>query len=146
MPWAAQQGLAGGAAINVIIKSGTNHFHGVGCFYHTNSRLAARNHFQSSPQNPKDLLTQFGYAVGGPIVKNKLFFFTDFESTTRRNLSRDNRVSLPTTSLPPDSSGNVRFPTAAEGGATIYDPASHANPALRTPLRANPIPRGRIDL
>ncbi|MFL6331964.1 MAG: carboxypeptidase regulatory-like domain-containing protein, partial [Pyrinomonadaceae bacterium] len=142
----AEQGLAGGAAVNVIIKSGTNDFHGVGWVYHTNSRLAARNHFQTSPQNPKDLLTQFGYAVGGPIIKNKLFFFTDFERTTRRNLSRDNRVSIAPASLRPDASGAVHFPTAAEGGATIYDPASNANPALRTPFANNTIPAGRIDL
>ncbi|HJQ31096.1 MAG TPA: TonB-dependent receptor [Pyrinomonadaceae bacterium] len=142
----AEQGLAGGAAINVIIKSGANDFHGVGWVYHTNSRLAARNHFQTSPQNPKDLLTQFGYAVGGPIVKDKLFFFTDFERTTRRNLSRDNRVSIAPLSLRPDASGNVHFPTAAEGGATIYDPASNPDPRLRTPFPNNTIPAGRIDL
>ncbi len=142
----AEQGMAGGAAVNVILKSGTNDFHGVGWVYHTNSRFAARNHFQTTPQNPKDLLTQFGYAVGGPILKNKLFFFTDFERTTRRNLSRDNRVSLPTAQLRPDAQGNVRFPTAAEGGATIYDPASNANPALRTPFPNNTIPASRIDL
>ena len=142
----AEQGLAGGAAINVIIKSGTNDFHGVGWVYHTNSRFAARNHFQTTPQNPKDLLTQFGYAVGGPILKNKLFFFTDFERTTRRNLSRDNRVSIAPASLRPDASGNVRFPTPAEGGAIIYDPASNPNPALRTPFPNNTIPANRIDL
>ncbi len=142
----AEQGLAGGAAINVIIKSGTNDFHGVGWVYHTNHRLTARNHFQTTPQNPKDLLTQFGYAVGGPIIKNKLFFFTDFERTTRRNLSRDNRVSLAPASLRPDAQGNVRFPTAAEGGATIFDPLSNANPALRTPFPNNTIPANRIDL
>jgi hypothetical protein len=142
----AEQGLAGGAAVNVIIKSGANDFHGVGWFYHTNSRLAARNHFQTTPQNPKDLLSQFGYAIGGPIIKNKLFFFTDFERTTRRNLSRDNRVSIAPASLRPDAQGNVHFPTVAEGGATIYDPASNANPALRTPFLNNTIPANRIDL
>jgi hypothetical protein len=84
--------------------------------------------------------------VGGPILKNKLFFFTDFERTTRRNLSRDNRVSLPTAALRPDAQGNVRFPTPAEGGATIYDPASNADPRLRTPFPNNTIPAGRIDL
>ncbi|MFL6208568.1 MAG: TonB-dependent receptor domain-containing protein [Pyrinomonadaceae bacterium] len=156
----AEQGLAGGAAVNVILKTGTNEFHGVGWGYHTNSRFSARNHFQTSPQNPKDLLTQYGYAIGGPIYfphfgeggprvwsgKNKLFFFTDFERTTRRNLSRDNRVSLAPASLRPDASGNVHFPTAAEGGATIYDPASNPNPALRTPFPNNTVPANRIDL
>lgn len=142
----AEQGLAGGAAINVIVKSGTNSFHGTGWVYNTNSKLRARNFFQTTPQNPKDLLTQFGYAVGGPIVKNQLFFFTDLERTTRRNTSRTNLTSIAPPSLRPDGSGGVTFPTAANGGATIYDPASNPNPALRTPFPNNTIPANRIDI
>jgi Carboxypeptidase regulatory-like domain/TonB dependent receptor len=141
----AEQGLAGGAAINVIIKTGANEFHGAGWVYDTNSALRARNYFQTTPQNPKDILVQYGYAVGGPIIKNKLFFFTDFERTTRRNTSRTNLASVAPASLRPDGSG-VQFPTAAQGGATIYDPASNANPALRTPFPNNVIPLNRIDI
>ena len=141
----AEQGLAGGASINVISKSGTNDFHGAGWVYHTNSKLRARNFFQTTPQNPKDLLTQFGYAVGGPIIKNKLFFFTDLERTTRRNTSRTNLTSIAPPSLRPGATG-VRFPTAAEGGATIYDPASNPNPTLRTPFPNNTVPANRIDI
>src|SRR5262249_27877811 len=81
----AEQGLAGGAAVNVILKSGTNTFHGVGWVYDTNSATQARNVFQTTPQVPKNLLVQYGYAVSGPIIKNKLFFFTDLERTTQRN-------------------------------------------------------------
>jgi hypothetical protein len=141
----AEQGLAGGAAINVIIKTGTNDFHGAGWVYDTNSALRARNYFQTTPQNPKDILVQFGYAIGGPIIKDKLFFFTDFERTTRRNTSRTNLASVAPPSLRPGS-GGVTFPTAAQGGATIYDPASNANPALRTPFPNNTIPLNRIDI
>lgn len=142
----AEQGLAGGAAINVIMRSGTNAFHGSGWVYDTNSALKARNFFLTSPQIPKDILVQYGYAVGGPIIKNKLFFFTDLERTTERNTSRTNFATLAPPSLRPDSSGNVHFPTAAEGGATIYDPASNPNPALRTPFLNNTIPANRIDI
>jgi hypothetical protein len=142
----AEQGLAGGAAINLILKSGTNEIHGAGWVYDTNSALRARNYFQTTPQNPKDILVQFGYAVGGPIIKDKLFFFTDFERTTRRNTSRTNLASVAPPSLRPDSSGGVTFPTAAQGGATIYDPTSNANPALRTPFPGNRIPANRIDI
>jgi len=141
----AEQGLAGGAAINVITRSGTNDFHGAGWVYDTNSALRARNYFQTTPQNPKDILVQYGYAVGGPIIKNKLFFFTDFERTTRRNTSRTNLASVAPASLRPDGSG-VQFPTAAQGGATIYDPASNSNPALRTPFPNNTVPLNRIDI
>lgn len=139
----AEQGLAGGAAINVIIKSGTNEFHGAGWVYDTNSALRAANYFQTTPQNPKDILVQFGYAVGGPIIKNKLFFFTDLERTTRRNTSRTNTISIAPASLRPNGQGAVDF---SGTGVTIYDPASNVDPRLRTPFPGNIIPANRIDL
>src|SRR5207253_10395375 len=74
----AEQGSAGGAAINVSIKSGTNAFHGSGWWYNTNSALKARNFFFRGSELPKDVLNQGGAAVGGPIIKNKLFFFADW--------------------------------------------------------------------
>jgi Carboxypeptidase regulatory-like domain/TonB dependent receptor len=142
----AEQGLAGGAAVNVITKSGTNDFHGAGWVYDTNSATQARNYFQTTPQVPKNILVQWGYAVGGPILKNKLFFFSDLERTSQRNFARVQTFSIAPASLRPDAQGNVTFPTAANGGATIYDPASNANPALRTPFPNNTIPAGRIDI
>jgi Carboxypeptidase regulatory-like domain/TonB dependent receptor-like, beta-barrel len=142
----AEQGLAGGAAVNVITKSGTNEFHGAGWVYDTNSATQARNFFQTTPQVPKNILVQWGYAVGGPIIKNKLFFFSDLERTTQRNFARVATFSLAPASLRPDAQGNVVFPTAAQGGATIYDPASNPDPRLRTPFPNNKIPAGSIDL
>ncbi len=142
----AEQGLAGGAAINLAVKSGTNEFHGAGWVYDTNSATQARNYFQTTPQVPKNILVQYGYSVGGPILKNKLFFFTDFERTTQRNFARVQTYSLAPGTLRPDAQGNVTFPTVASGGATIYDPASNSNPAQRTPFANNVIPASRIDL
>ena len=85
--------LAGGAAINLTIRTGGNDFHGVGWGYDTNSRFLSRRFFQPTNQAkiPKNILAQFGYALSGPIIlprfgeggksiwsgKNKLFFFTD---------------------------------------------------------------------
>ena len=63
----AEQGPAGGAAINLTIKSGGNDFHGVGWGYDTNSATQARNFFQTTPQVPKSILAQYGYAISGPI-------------------------------------------------------------------------------
>lgn len=139
----AEQGLAGGAAVNVIIKSGTNAFHGVGWGYDTNSATQARNFFQTTPQVPKNILVQWGYAVGGPIIKNKLFFFTDLERTTQRNFARVATFSIAPVSLRPNAQGNVDF---SGTGVTIYDPASNPNPASRTPFANNVIPASRIDL
>lgn len=154
----AEQGLAGGAAINVSIKSGGNAFHGAAWGYDTNSRFRSRRYFQAvnQPVNPKDILAQFGYSFSGPIIlphfgeggpsiwsgKNKLFFFTDLERTTQRNAAGAT-ASVAPLNLRPDANGNVNFTGT---GITVYDPASHPNPALRTPFANNTIPANRIDL
>lgn len=154
----AEQGLAGGAAINVSIKSGGNDFHGTGWGYTTNSRFRSRRFFQATNQvnNPKDILAQFGYAFSGPIIlprfgeggpsiwsgKNKLFFFTDLERTTQRNAA-GTTASVAPASLRPDANGNVNFTGT---GITVYDPASNPNPALRTAFANNTIPASRIDI
>jgi len=145
----AEQGLAGGAAVNVITKSGTNAYHGVGWVYDTNSATQARSFFQTTPQVPKNILVQWGDAVGGPIIKNKLFFFTDLERTTQRQFARVQTFSIAPPSLRPvingNDVGNVVFPTADNGGATIYNPASSPDPSKRTPFKDNTIPGNLID-
>ena len=147
----AEQGLAGGAAVNVTIKTGGNDLHGVGWGYDTNSAFLSRRYFQPTNQTkiPKNILAQFGYALSGPIYlpkifngKNKLFFFTDLERTTQRNAAGAT-ASVAPASLRPDASGNVNFTGT---GITVYDPASNPNPALRTPFANNTIPGSRIDL
>ena len=81
----AEQGMAGGAAINVQIKSGSNQFHGSAHEFHTNSQLKARNYFYclysctGDPNQPaKNLLNQFGGTFGGPIKKKKKQKKSDF--------------------------------------------------------------------
>src|SRR3989440_1719593 len=154
----AEQGLAGGAAINVSIKTGGNDFHGVGWGYDTNSRFKSRTFFQAvnQPQVPKNILAQFGYAFSGPIIlprfgeggksiwngKNKLFFFTDLERTTQRN-SAGATASVASASLRPDANGNVNFTGT---GITVYDPLSNPDPRLRTPFPNNTIPGNRIEI
>jgi hypothetical protein len=147
----AEQGLAGGAAVNVTIKTGGNAFHGVGWGYDTNSRFQSRRYFQPINQTevPKNILAQFGYALSGPVYlpkifngKNKLFFFTDLERTTQRNAAGGAFTVAPA-SLRPDANGAVNFTGT---GITVYDPLSNPNPALRTPFANNTIPAGRIDI
>ena len=78
----AEQGNAGGAVVNVQIKSGTNQFHGDVHVLHTDNALTNLNYFQpSSLRKPLNVFNQFGGALGGPIKKGKLFFFGDWEST-----------------------------------------------------------------
>src|SRR6266545_787143 len=72
----AEQGLAGGAAINVQTKSGTNDLHGSAFEYNSLQRIKAKPFFLPVGQNkPKLVYNQFGGALGGPIKKNRLFYF-----------------------------------------------------------------------
>src|SRR5215813_1325182 len=81
----AEQGLAGGAAINVQTKSGTNMVHGSLFEYHTDQHLKANPFFTPAGfTKPKLVYNQFGGAVGGPIRKDKLFYFLAYEGTTDR--------------------------------------------------------------
>ena len=58
--YSAEQGTAAGAAINVVVKSGTNAFHGTAWGYDTNSHFRARNVFQTTPTNPRNIVAQYG--------------------------------------------------------------------------------------
>ncbi len=142
----AEQGMAGGAAMNVSIKSGTNEFHGSGWEFHTNSALKARNYFYclysctGDPNHaPKNLQNQFGGVFGGPIIKNKLFFFVDWERTTRRQAASALRTVPTAAQRAGDFTGT---------GTTVYDPSSpgaNANGTGRSPFPNNRIPLDRID-
>jgi Carboxypeptidase regulatory-like domain/TonB dependent receptor-like, beta-barrel len=76
--YTAESGAAGGAQINVISKTGTNNLHGSGFYAVRNQALDSRSPFDG-PTLPPFTLNQFGVSLGGPIVKNKVFFFTNFE-------------------------------------------------------------------
>ena len=76
----AEYGRNSGAIVNIVTKSGTNNWHGSLLEYWRSGQLGARNYFNigSQPKNPF-LNNQFGGSLGGPIVKNKAFFFVDYE-------------------------------------------------------------------
>jgi hypothetical protein len=76
--YTAESGAAGGAQINVVSKAGTNDFHGSLYEFLRNDKLDARSPFDPS-QIPPFRLNQFGVALGGPIVKDKAFFFANYE-------------------------------------------------------------------
>jgi len=76
--YSAQQHSAGGAAINLVTKSGTNSFHGSAFEFLRNDVLDAKNFFDSGDK-PPFRQNQFGFSVGGPIIKNRTFFFAGYE-------------------------------------------------------------------
>lgn len=151
----AEQGNANGAAVNVVTKSGTNQFHGSAFEFHTDNALKALNRFQTPGQRQsKYILNQFGGAVGGPILKNKLFFFTDWEWTKRRQFA-----SRTVTAINPagifDGAGNANLSAALPAGTDcnvtrvagcIYDPnTGNPNGSGRLAFAGNIIPANRID-
>ncbi|HYE14289.1 MAG TPA: TonB-dependent receptor, partial [Pyrinomonadaceae bacterium] len=78
-------GRSGGAQVNVVTKSGANEFHGSLFEFHRNAALDARNYFApASEPAPKYIRNQFGGAVGGRIVRDRTFFFADYEGTRSR--------------------------------------------------------------
>jgi hypothetical protein len=133
----AEQGMAGGAAINVILKSGTNEYHGSAHWFHTNSAMKARNFFYYDARQPKDIFNQAGGTFGGPIKKNKMFFFADWERTVRRqNVSGFRTVAFDALKLG-DFSGT---------GGNIYDPLTGNKDGSGRQLFANNrIPSARFD-
>ena len=83
--YAAEFGRAGGAIINVSFRSGTNQFHGVAYDYLRNTDLNASGPFLGSGSKPTLVQNQFGVTIGGPILKDKLFFFADYEGLRHKD-------------------------------------------------------------
>ena len=132
----AETGMAGGAAVNVLTKSGTNNFRGTAFEHHINSALKARNVFYVDPTKPKFNQDQWGGTLGGPILRNKLFFFASHERTDRESdVSRF--FTVPT--------AEARRGDFSSYGTTIYDPLTgNADGSGRTAFANNIIPADRI--
>ena len=112
----ADQGLAGSSAITVVTKSGTNEIHGSAFEFHNNQHLNARNFFLPASQtNPVGIYNNYGGTVGGPIVKNKLFYFGSFDGTDLKQ-SGNGLYTVPTAD---QRAGNFSAYNTA-----IYDPTT----------------------
>ncbi|HLK21748.1 MAG TPA: TonB-dependent receptor [Bryobacteraceae bacterium] len=137
--YSAEFARSGGAVINATIKSGTNQFHGTAFDFLRNDVLDARNFFEPADAAKAPFRqNQFGGTLGGPILRNKTFFFVDYQGT-RAGTSTPDIVTVPT---PAEISGNFN------GVATIYDPNStqivNGN-VVRTPFPNNTIPAQDMD-
>jgi hypothetical protein len=128
-PYAAEYGWSPGAAIIVNTKSGTNTLHGTAYDFYRNDKFDSINYFakranQPKPQNNQN---QFGGNLGGPLLKNRAFFFGDFEATRiKQGVLRTGRVMT----------ANER---AGIFTSTIRDPLTGQ------PFPNNTIPSNRID-
>ena len=125
----ADQGMAGAAAVNVQVKTGTNNFRGSAFEYAVDARMRARNYFLPAGRDKgTSSVHVFGGTLGGPIVKNHLFFFVSDE-TTRQRTRNGNAIGQTGTSgfvsLPP---ADLRRGNFSDSGTIIYDPAT-GNPS-----------------
>lgn len=120
-------GRNGGGQVNVVLKSGSNSLHGAAYEFFRNGALDARNFFAPADQAaPKYQRNQFGFALGGPVVKNKTFFFVDYEgSRVREGITRVTNV-----------------PTLAERRGDFSQSlfAAPINPFTQQPFDGNKIP------
>jgi hypothetical protein len=148
----AEFGFSGSAVINVVTKSGSNEFHGALFEYLRNNDADAKNFFAEDATPFRR--NQFGGAVGGPAIKNKLFFFGDYQGT-RFTTSSPGFTTVPTNLM---YNGNfselldVTQPKDVAGNTygTIYDPFSrvfdnNGNVVSATPFPGNIIPASRFD-
>ena len=128
------QFASGGAVVNVITRSGGNEIHGSAFEFLRNADLNARQFFDA--QKPQFQQNQFGAAIGGPIVKNKTFFFADYQGL-RVHEASTSIVTEPTAAM---RSGNFN------GVATIYNPTTYNSASnTRTQFTGNQIPVTQMD-
>src|SRR5450432_3077183 len=90
----AEYGKFSGAVVNAITKSGTNGFHGDAFEFLRNDKLDAKNFF--APSKSELRRNQFGYAAGGPVWKNKIFWFSDYQGTRQVQGAESGLVTVPT--------------------------------------------------
>jgi hypothetical protein len=131
-------GRVGAAAVNVIMKSGSNALHGSLFEYHNDSDLQARNFFSYTPPKvPHGIHNQYGGSVGGHIIRDKLFYFADFQGTN------DIVGQIATPTIP---TAAMRIGNFSASPTVIYDPSTGntATGAGRTPFPNQQIPLSRI--
>jgi hypothetical protein len=116
--YSAEYGRSSSGVISAALKSGTNEFHGVGYEFVRNAALDAENFFTpaGSPKPPFGR-NQFGGAIGGPIIRDKTFFFGDFE------IGRIRQSVTSVNTLPTSAELAGEFP-AGTGNAVIRDPST----------------------
>ncbi len=122
------QFASGGAVVNVVTRSGSNQIHGSAFEFFRNNALDARQFFDA--QKPQFQQNQFGFAIGGPIRKNKTFYFGDYQGL---------RVHTAPTSILSEPTAAMRTGDFSGYPATINDPNTGS------PFPGNIIPANRID-
>jgi outer membrane receptor protein involved in Fe transport len=138
----AEFGQATAGVVSVQTKSGANLLHGSAFEFHQSDQFQSRNpfsQFQKDPLTgrflPESKRDQFGASIGGPIQKDKWFFFGDYQGT-RSSVGGSKLLTVPTEA--------ARRGDFSAYGISLYDPNSSADPNLRTPFAGAVIPTNRL--
>lgn len=126
--YSAQYGNFGGAVVNVVTRSGSNRVHGSLFHFLRNGAMNARNFFAAQSDNLKR--NQYGGTIGGPVVRDRLFYFGSYQGTSIRNTSYTNQAFVPSQAM-------------REGFFTAL-PKAIIDPLTRKPFPNNIIPKDRI--
>lgn len=133
--YGAEFGRGGGAIVQVTTKSGTNEYHGTAFEFLRNEKLDANDFFNSGRAQPPYRQNQFGATFGGPLVKDRMFYFGSYEGTRIRE--KLTRLSI----IPTPAQVGGDF----SGTAQIHDPAGQAEDGTRPRFPNDTIPRDRFD-
>jgi outer membrane receptor protein involved in Fe transport len=137
--YSAAYGKTTGAVINAITKSGTNSFHGDAYWFLRNSYLDARNFFDPA-KIPPFRRNQFGGSAGGPIQKDKMFVFADFEGI-RQSLATTSRNTVPTAAA---RAGNLCSQPNLGSGSPCSPTTVQVDPEIAHFLQLYPLPNAGV--
>lgn len=127
--YSAQYGNFGGAVVNVVTRSGSNDIHGSLFHFLRNGAMNARNFFAAQSDNLKR--NQYGGTIGGPVIRDRLFYFGSYQGTSIRNTSFTNTAFVPDQAL-------------RQGDFSSLLPRTITDPETGRPFPGNQIPRDRI--
>jgi hypothetical protein len=137
----AEFGVKGGAAINIVMRSGTNDFHGSGYYFRHDDWMDAKNYFTEKAGGDKSPLQnqQFGGTLGGPLVKDRTFFFGYYEGQ-RIEVGTPYRAFVPTPGQISEARGRIAAAglsttKAGESLLSFYPTSPTGELALNTPLQ-----------
>ena len=135
--YSAEFGQAAGGQINIVTRGGTNEFHGSLFYFGRNDALNATNYFIKQANRPKDQLSRhdFGWNVGGPIIKDKLHFFASQE------FNREKRGTIRSAFVPTAAERQGDFSGAGISGCTLPAPN---DPNTGAAFAGNRIPADRL--
>src|SRR5271156_5447906 len=131
-----------GAVVNAAIRSGTNEYHGSAYEFARNSAMDAKNYFDPGSSALPFSRNQFGGTIGGPVRKNKTFFFGNYEG-----LKQD--LTVPVTTIVPDQNFRNGFLPCSQTILVPCDPTTNLanvgiNPSIQTYLNTFPAPNGTV--